>query len=92
MRINRRNKDVKNTLGRFHLKVIQNLGVAQSMLELEKARTGAVRVTASHAHCDGHRVSASFKRAAMDSSRGNAEVIKSHETELRRSWWTLLYW
>ena len=76
----------------FTLKVIQNLGVAQSMLALEKARTGAVRVTASHAHCDGRRVSASFKRAATDSKRGNAEVIKSHETELRRSWWTLLYW
>jgi hypothetical protein len=77
----------------FVQKVISQMNVSDSMTALQKARQqDAIVVTASHAHCDGRKISASFKQAVASSGKKRAAVIKTSETELRRSWWTLLYW
>ena len=76
----------------FVQKVISQLNVGQSMIELERVQTDAIRVTASHAHCDGLKIRASFKQAAAGSGKKRAAVIKTSETELHRAWWNILYW
>jgi PleD family two-component response regulator len=69
------------------------MNVSDSMTALQKTRQpDAIVVTASHAHCDGIKICASFKQAVASSGKKRAAVIKTSETELRRSWWTLLYW
>jgi hypothetical protein len=73
----------------FVQKVISQLNVGQSMIELERVRTDAILVTASHAQCDGRKISASFKQAAAGSGKKRAAVIKTSETELRRAWWNM---
>lgn len=77
----------------FANKIIQQLSVAQSMFELEKTAIGTpISVTASSARCDGNALSSNFKRAVAASGRKRAAVPKTSEVELRRGWWTLLYW
>ena len=75
----------------FVNKVITQLNVGQSMIELERVQTDAIRVTASHAQCDGRKISASFKQAAAGSGKKRAAVIKTSDTELRRSWWNMAW-
>jgi hypothetical protein len=74
----------------FVKKVISQMNVGQSMIALERVRTDAIRVTASHAQCDGCKISASFKQAAAGSGKKRAAVIKTSETELRRGWWNIV--
>jgi len=73
----------------FVNKVITQLNVGQSMIELERVQTDAIRVTASHAQCDGRKISASFKQAAAGSGKKHAAVIKTSDCEQRRAWWNL---
>ncbi len=77
----------------FVQKVILQLNVSDSMTALQKARqSGAICMTDSYAECDGIKISASFKQAAASSGKKRAKVIATSETELRRSWWNILYW
>jgi hypothetical protein len=74
----------------FVNKVITQLNVSDSMTALQKARQqDAIVVTASHAHCDGRKISASFKQAVASSGKKRAAVIKTSETEQRRAWWNM---
>jgi hypothetical protein len=77
----------------FVQKVISQMNVSDSMTALQKARQqDAIVVTASHAHCDGRKISASFKQAVASSGKKRAAVIKTSDCEQRRAWWNLLYW
>ena len=76
----------------FVNKVITQMNVSDSMTALQKVRQpGAICMTASHAQCDGIKISASFKQAAASSGKKRAAVIKTSDTELRRSWWNMAF-
>jgi len=53
----------------FVQKVISQLNVGQSMIELERVQTDAIRVTASHAQCDGRSC-----RQWQEARRGHQDI------------------
>ena len=74
----------------FVNKVITQMNVSDSMTALQKVRQpGAICMTASHAQCNGIKISASFKQAAASSGKKRAKVIATAALEQRRCWWNL---
>ena len=75
----------------FVNKVITQMNVSDSMTALQKVRQpGAICMTASHAQCNGIKISASFKQAAASSGKKRAKVIATAACELRRAWWNMV--
>ena len=67
------------------------MNVSDSMTALQKARqSGAICMTASHAQCNGIKITASFKQAAASSGKKRAKVIATAACELRRTWWNMV--